>query len=186
VKNIIDKLLLFLYSIVFFIVAGFTLVVSSSWISIDFTQKMVENLYFDKAYAYPVIITSIVILLMSVRFIWVILRSRYHRAKTINQRNEFGDIQVNIETIENLSLKAINPLRGFKELKSRVKIKDQHLVITVRAHMDDEASIPELSEEIQSTVKSYVEDMTGITVEKVHVYISNFTPKTPSFNTRVE
>ncbi len=126
--NIIDKLLLFIYSFIIFCVAGLFLFISSSWMKLTTTRAMLESLYFDKGPAYTTISMSIVLLLISFRFMWVIVRSRRAQGPTINQRNEFGDIKVTLETIENLSLKSASKARGLKDVRAKVKVSDQGFI----------------------------------------------------------
>jgi uncharacterized alkaline shock family protein YloU len=52
--------------------------------------------------------------------------------------------------------------------------------------VDGEASIPAITEEMQSAVKSHVEEITGIPVASVSVFVANVSQTTPTFKSRVE
>jgi uncharacterized alkaline shock family protein YloU len=52
--------------------------------------------------------------------------------------------------------------------------------------VDGDHSIPELTEEMQSGVKRYVEDITGIPVASVTVFVANIVQTSPTFKSRVE
>jgi len=55
----------------------------------------------------------------------------------------------------------------------------------IRAAVDGESSIPELSEEMQRLVKGHVEEITGIPVANVSVFIANLI-QAHTFKSRVE
>ncbi|HZG55374.1 alkaline shock response membrane anchor protein AmaP, partial [Paenibacillus sp.] len=104
---------------------------------------------------------------------------------SIDQRTEFGDIRISLETVENLALKAANRVRGVKELRARVRVDDSGLDIQLRSVVDGESSIQQLTEEMQRGVKEHVEDITGIPVATVTVYVANVV-QSQSFKARVE
>jgi uncharacterized alkaline shock family protein YloU len=83
-------------------------------------------------------------------------------------------------------LKAAGRTKGAKDLRARVRVNQSGLEITIRTIVDGESSIPELTEEMQSTVKSYIEDITGIPVASVTVFVANIVQSAPTFKSRVE
>ncbi|MNN79526.1 hypothetical protein D3C81_1961790 [compost metagenome] len=52
--------------------------------------------------------------------------------------------------------------------------------------VDGESSIPALTEEMQSAVKQHIEEITGIPVASVSVFIANIVQSAPTFKSRVE
>jgi uncharacterized alkaline shock family protein YloU len=116
---------------------------------------------------------------------YISVRRGSSQAPSIKQRTDFGDIQISLETVENLSLKAAGRIRGMKDLKSRIRVTDAGLEIIIRSFVDGESSIPNVSEEVQKAVKSHIEEITGIPVALVSVYVANIT-QTQSFRSRVE
>lgn len=184
--KIVDRLLLLLYSLIIFVASILVLFTASSWIPIEQVGQTLHNFYFEKNYAYPAIVISLVMLLISVRFLILTLRRGRAQAPSIDQRTDFGDIRISMETVENLSLKAAGRTKGAKDLRARVRVNQSGLEITLRTVVDGESSIPELTEEMQSTVKSYIEDITGIPVASVTVFVANIVQSAPTFKSRVE
>lgn len=181
-----DKFLLFLYSIVVFCFVTWLFVTASAWIPIEITQSWVKRIYYEKAIAYPLLGVSVFLLLCSIRFLWAIIRSRHARGPSIDQSNEFGQIQITLETIEQIAVKAIQKFSGLSDIRTRIQVSDQGLSITIRVHVDGELAIPEVAVNIQTSVKSYVHEITGIPVAKVNVYIANLHQRSSSFQSRVE
>ena len=183
--KIIDKVLLFIYSISAIILTGIGLVIAFEWIAEDLTTDIVRAIYSPSSEKVVTIVICSLIFLISIRFFYLSVRFNRERTGTIDQRNDFGDVRISIETVQNLSLKAASRIRGVKDLRARVKISDSGLDIQLRSIVDGETSIPQLTDEIQRNVKAYVEEITGIPVAYVTVFVANVV-QTPTFKSRVE
>jgi uncharacterized alkaline shock family protein YloU len=186
VGKIVDRLLLLLYSLIVFVASIIVLCTASSWIPKAQADLTLSNFYLEKNYAYPAIIISLIVLLISIRFLFIALRRSRSQAPSIDQRTDFGDIRISMETVENLSLKAAGRTKGVKDLRARVKVNQSGLEITIRTVVDGETSIPELTEDMQNTVKNYIEEITGIPVANVTVFVANIVQSAPTFKSRVE
>ncbi|RIX53397.1 alkaline shock response membrane anchor protein AmaP [Paenibacillus nanensis] len=183
--RVVDKLLLFLYSIVIGVISVVMIGVGFHWISRDIAGDFIMELYAEDAFSIAVGIIGVVLFLISLRFFIVSLMRGSVNAHSIDQRTEFGDIRISIETIENLSLKAASKQKGVKDLRARVRASDAGLEIVLRAVVDGETAIPSLTEEIQRAVKTHIEDITGIPVINVAVFVANVI-QTNTFKSRVE
>ncbi|WP_106768084.1 alkaline shock response membrane anchor protein AmaP [Paenibacillus faecalis] len=177
--KIVDRLLLFLYSLSIGVITVVAILLLSGAIPYDLTYDQEQQLFLAG------IIVASVLFLISIRFFYISIRRDRTETNSIDQRTEFGDIQISIETIENLCLKAASRVRGVKDLKSRIKVSQAGLEIAIRAVVDGEESIPALTTDVQKQVHDFVEDTTGIPVSSVSVYIANVV-QAPSFKSRVE
>ncbi|SDW33213.1 alkaline shock response membrane anchor protein AmaP [Paenibacillus sp. CF384] len=185
--RVLDKLLLFLYSIAIGAVAVIAFSAGVYWFPEEWLNNLVHNLYGGE-YRWlqaTVIIVSTIVLLISLRFLYLALRRSNASAPSIDQRTEFGDIRISLETVENLALKAASRQKGVKDLKARIRISEAGIEVSLRAIADGESSIPTLTEEIQRAVKSHVEEITGIPVAGVSVFVANII-QTANFKSRVE
>ncbi|MCR8659291.1 alkaline shock response membrane anchor protein AmaP [Paenibacillus endoradicis] len=183
--RVVDKLLLFLYSIVIGIISVVFACVGFAWINESLSIDFIETLYSNSNYLIALAIVGIVLFLISLRFFVVSLSRSTVSSQSVDQRTEYGDIRISIETMENLALKAAMKIRGVKDLKARVKATDTGMDIVLRTVVDGEVSIPQLTEEIQISVKNYLEEITGIPVTNVSVYIANII-QTNTIKSRVE
>ncbi|MEF3313105.1 alkaline shock response membrane anchor protein AmaP [Paenibacillus sp. GYB004] len=183
--KVMDRLLLFLYTLIIGISVIFFLVVSFGWVPFATSENFLNNLYYEGTVAYPAIAVGVFVLLVTFRFFYVSVRRGRGQVPSIDQRTDFGDIRISLETVENLSLKSAGRVRGVKDLRARVSVTDAGLDVVIRAVVDGENSIPDLSEEIQRSVKTHIEDVTGIPVAKVSVFIANVV-QSQTFKSRVE
>lgn len=183
--RVLDKLLLFLYSLAVAAASVIILLEATGlarglldWLSYD---KLNESLLRQSL----VIAVCAVVLLISLRFLYVTLKVSSSHPSSIDQRTDFGDIRISPETIENLTLKAASRVKGVKDLKVRVLVGDTGLDLTVRSVVDGDMSIPAVTEEVQRSVKHHLEETTGIPVYKVSVYVANIV-QSQTFKSRVE
>ncbi len=185
VGKILDRLLLFLYSLIVAAAAAILAAAGFHLVSYDYTLQLADLIYHNTAWAIPVISVSAVIFLISLRFLYISLRSSRRTSASIDQHTDFGDVRISMETVENLTLKAASRVKGVKDLKAKVNVSDAGLEISIRAIVDGESSIPQLTEEVQRQVKGHVEETTGIPVSFVTLFVANII-QSQSFRSRVE
>lgn len=178
--KILDRLLLFVYSLSIAILSLLAILLLTD--SVPFSLSSLEE---DKGLFIATIAVSAILFLISIRFFYISIRRDRRSLTSIDQRTEYGDIQISTETIENLSYKAASRVRGIREVKTRIRITEAGLDIMVRAMVDGDSSIPALTEEVQKQVHDHVEEITGIPVSYVSVYIANLV-QSPVMKSRVE
>jgi Uncharacterized protein conserved in bacteria len=184
--RVIDKLLLFVYSIVIGAASIGLFCISLRWIPEQTAVDAVSQFYGDVQWVQAAgAIVGVVLFLISLRLFYISVKRSGSTSQSIDQRNEFGDIRISMETVENLALKAAAKHRGLKDLRARITISEAGLDIVIRTVVDGDSSIPALTEEIQRSVKGHVEDITGIPVAGVSVYVANVV-QAPAFKSRVE
>ncbi len=185
--KVLDRLLLFIYSVAIGAAAIVAIAAASGGFSSNFLHRFVEEFTGGVRIVQGTVIgVSIVVFLVSLRFFIVSFSRGGSTAPSINQKTELGDIRISVETVENLALKAAARTRGVKDLRARVRVAESGLQILIRAFIDGDGSIPSLSEEMQRNVSQAVEDATGIPVSEVSVFIANVTQAPASFKSRVE
>lgn len=185
--RMLDRLLLLLLSLALLVASIWIIVLAGGGLAAAELHRFIDNMTGRSAEIQAGTIgAAIIVLLVSLRFIVVSIRRSGPSIPSINQRTEFGDIRISVETVENLALKAAAKTRGVKDLKARVRVTEAGLEIMIKAFVEGEGSIPALSEDIQRTVSAQVEEATGIPVAEVSVFIANVTQTATSFKSRVE
>ena len=184
--KIIDRLLLLLLTLTAIGTAVYMLLTTYGAFSYDQSSEFLRKIYNDTGTAVSFIIACLVILLISSRLFYLAIRPSQSNAPSIDQRNDLGDIKISMETVENLALKAAGRSRGVKDLRARVNVNTSGIEIVIRMIVDGDISIPLLTEEIQKAVKLHIEEITGIPVASVSVYVANIVTKSYPFKSRVE
>ncbi|ANE48069.1 hypothetical protein SY83_19235 [Paenibacillus swuensis] len=185
--KVLDRLLLFIFSLAVVLASCIAGMVGLRVFGKNDVTEFIETVYTSTWLSVAIVSVAMIVLLMGLRMLYISVRRGSTQSPSINQRTEFGDIRISVDTVENLSLKAASRIRGVKDLKSRIRVTDAGLEIVIRSFVDGESSIPNLSEEVQRAVKTHVEDVTGIPVALVSVYVANVTqPQAQTFKSRVE
>ncbi|MFD1989688.1 alkaline shock response membrane anchor protein AmaP [Paenibacillus nicotianae] len=177
--KIIDRLLLFIYSLSIGILSVLAILLLSGKVPVELNDRNEQNLYIT------IVVVAVILFLLSIRFFYLAVRSERGHHHSVHQRTEFGDIQISLETVENMCLKVAERSRGVRDVKTRVRVIESGLEIMIRAIVDGESSIPELTENMQKNVHDQVEEITGIPVSSVSVFIANIV-QSPAFKSRVE
>jgi len=183
--RVFDRIFLFLYSMVVGIALVFLVLVCTGLVAPWIARDVLDLLTAKGVVSIVVAIVSVVLFVISVRFFYISVAAGSGKPPSIDQRTDYGDISISLETIENLALKAAARVNGIKDIKARVQVGQAGLLIRVRAVIDGEVSIPALTEEVQRTVKTYVEEISGVPVMNVNVFIANII-QTQTFKSRVE
>jgi len=184
--RLLDRLLLFLHSLLAAISLLVIWLAAFHWITYEESADVLYRFYFEKPFLYAAIAASGILLAISLRLLYLSLRSETSNSSTIDQRNELGDLRISLETVQNLSLKAASRIRGLKDIKAKVKIAEAGIEVEVRALVDGERPIPLVTEEVQRAVKNHIEEITGVPVSFVSVYVANVASSTPTFRTKLE
>lgn len=183
--KVLDKLLLLIYSLLILAASIAVLAASAGLMALDDALAFTRRMYEDWGVRTAAVIIGALTLLISLRFLFVAIRRGGGAAPSIDQRTEYGDIRISLETVENLALKAASRQRGVHDLRARIRVTDAGIDISIRAVVDGESVIPTLSEDMQRAVKDYVEEITGIPVANVSVYVANIM-RSQTFKNRVE
>jgi len=183
--KIMDRLLLLIYSLIVFVLSVIAICVVARIVPRRETLDWLGDMYGSQLLQGIVLGVAIVLLLISLRFLYVALKRGNASAPSIDQRTNYGDIRISLETVENLALKAASKERGVKDLKARIRIAESGIDIALRTVVDGESVIPTLTEDIQRAVKEHVEEITGIPVANVSVFVANVI-QTQTFKSRVE
>ncbi|MDR0267042.1 alkaline shock response membrane anchor protein AmaP [Paenibacillus sp.] len=177
--KILDRLLLFVYSLSIGIISVFAILRMSDLI------PELESYMDQTTLRITFLVVAAVLFLLSVRFFYISIRRERVHIPSIDQRTEYGDIQISVETIENLCLKAASRIRGAKDLKARIRVTGAGLEIMIRAVVEGDVSIPAMTTDIQKQVHDHLQETTGIPVSNVAVYIANVAQST-AIKSRVE
>ena len=97
---------------------------------------------------------------------------KLHREKTIAFDNPDGQVTIALSAIENFMKGLVRQMPQIKELKPNIIAGKKGVIINVRVSLYSDTNIPNVTETIQSVVKSRVQDMLGIEdpiVVKVHI-----------------
>lgn len=173
--KIISKILLVIYSLVFaFISAVAVAVTVDKNLLADIYKFLTDTVLKNGGYKLIMFCIGLLLLILSLYFIAIIFRTRREK-KSVNKVTDIGEISISLMSLENIALSATKKLDGISGTKAIVSRQDKNVAITIRTHVYPDINIPSLSEKIQSIVKNAVEDISGIAVNSVRVFVESIT-----------
>ena len=128
------------------------------------------NLYQSNKYDVVIFIIGLVFLIISIALLSSGIRGK-RNAKYISQSSELGDINISVDSVENIALAMAHRFQGVKDAKAKAYYAQDALIISVRLQVYTEVNIPELCKGIQERVKESVVSSTDIPVSEVTVEV---------------
>ena len=84
-----------------------------------------------------------------------------------------GEVHISLGAVESLVTKTARSIKGVRDMKAVITHADDGLHAHLTGTVSPEVSIPEVSEEIQSTVRQYVKRVVGVEMAEVRIDIEN-------------
>jgi len=108
----------------------------------------------------------------SVRLITLAFR-RQGGGQPVVHETSMGEVRISLEAVENLVRKVARSTKGVREVKASVRHGKDDLSVSLRCTVSPEVSIPEVSEEIQNSVRQYVKRVVGVELAEVQLEVEN-------------
>lgn len=168
----IDKIVLTIYTLALAIISGFMVV---SAIAPDWAQP---DLWVGESLA--TLRGRVVVGLIGTAFFAVSVRlifSAFQRrgGQPVVHETPLGEVSISLDAVENLIRKVVRSIKGVRETTAVVTHGKDGLHAVLRATISPEVSIPEVSEEIQSSVRQYVKRVVGVDMAEVRLEVVNIT-----------
>jgi uncharacterized alkaline shock family protein YloU len=170
-----DRILLTLYVLVVMILSIGLLFIGLSIPPLYAVVNIVSRLQYGWPFALITLGIALIMLGISFRLLFA-GRSRRKPASTILKTTDLGVIRVSVNTLDTLTQKAVRSFQEVKEVKSVILPEpDNGVKVQLKVTILPDVRMPELTQNIQAKVKEYVEELSGINVKEVQVYIDNLT-----------
>lgn len=163
-----ERLIYILFSIVLFLTALL-------FIGFAFSIWPFEQINFYIEFLYGNLLGALIALFVLLISLWLLSKSFKPKEteRLITQKTPHGDYMVSFMALESMVLKASKEIEGIKDIEPQIIYRDGKLSILIKAVIVTEYEIPEVSQQVQESVKTYIEEMAGITVSAVKIFIEN-------------
>lgn len=84
-----------------------------------------------------------------------------------------GLVSISLDAVENLVKKVARSIKGVREIKAVIAHTKEGLTAHLRGTISPEVSIPEVSEEIQTSVRQYVKRVVGVELVDIRIEVEN-------------
>jgi uncharacterized alkaline shock family protein YloU len=158
---LLDRILLGITALVLAVLAGFLL--STIWGS-TFVVTWLGSA------SLPVDGSIVVLILVLLAIYIVVLITRYERKKFIVYPRELGEVKISTACVESLIVEAAEQIPGLAEVRA-LFTDVVGPKVTLRVVVYPDYNLSQLSEELQESVRAYVEKTVGIVIQEVQVFV---------------
>ena len=144
----------------------------------DATNDIVYNLYHEDINFIPATVgIAIGIIVCIWLFVLAFKKNKTPKVKPIEYikvgTEENGQIKIAASTINNMICKNVNEITGVSDSRAKTNIVDDKTHIVVGVSVDDGVIIPKVCEEIQTTTKEKIQQLTGMAIGEINVLVNN-------------
>ncbi|HLO04064.1 MAG TPA: alkaline shock response membrane anchor protein AmaP [Symbiobacteriaceae bacterium] len=170
--SIFDRVVLSIFTFSLAIISGLMVVLAivPTWFE---ATSWIESVLTTTSGRFILGIVGFVFFAASVRLILTALTGQGDGRPVVHE-TQHGEIRISLDAVENLVKKVARGVKGVREIKAEIThAEDGGLRARLRGTISPEVSIPEVSEEIQSSVRQYVKRVVGIEMAEVAIHVEN-------------
>lgn len=166
----LGSFLITMYSLAFMAVSGVVAALSTPLAFLNEFRTGFLEIYNNWAVA----LAALVVFLLA---FWVFIQNLRpaEKIQTINHQGELGEYRISFEALHNLVLQATRDIKGVRDTRPRLALKETGLVIDLKLSTLPDLKVPDLVEEVQNKVKTYVQEISGVDVAEVKVLVVDIT-----------
>lgn len=126
---------------------------------------------FTKPYRWYAFAGAILLLALTIKVILGFLGFGWHKNYGVIKPTENGEVFISNDTLKAIVLKALSSTRGIKDIAVYVHPGRESVSILIKASVQPDINIPQISSEMQANVKTYIQNMAEIPVGEVEISI---------------
>ncbi len=144
----------------------------------DITNNAVYNLYHENINYIPATVSIGIGLIITIwLFVLAFRKNKNPKVKPIEYitvgTEETGQIKIASTTINNMICKNIKEITGVKDVKARTTSADGKTTVVVGISVDDGVIIPKVCEDIQTSTKEKIQQLSGMNIDQISVLVNN-------------
>lgn len=174
--NSFDRGLMALYSLVVTVLLLLGVLVMAGW---QLPLVWLKDLWRDPGQRSGLWAALVVLFLAGLRLIMAAWQKPKAGGRAVVHEGALGQVRISLQAIESLVDKVVGQTQGVREVKSGIIPLAAGVGIEIRVVVTPDVNIPELSRQIQEQVKTYVYQVTGVSVSEIKVLVSNIAAERP-------
>lgn len=164
------RVLLTLYILFVLFVIGVILVCTWGIIDQIHPQFWVRMLYENSTVFWSVTLGGIAIALLSIALMFSGVRKRKPKTASVCV-TEIGAISISLTAVEEMATRYISADASIRSVKASACVREGKLKLTAVMSVVDGTNLPEVLSAIQTGLKSHIEVLAGIEVEKIKLLV---------------
>jgi uncharacterized alkaline shock family protein YloU len=89
------------------------------------------------------------------------------------KETSLGDVLITLSTLENIVVRCAGKVKGIREIKPRLKITGDGLMVFVHTTISPEVSMPVVADELQQVIIETLDNIAGVKASEIKVFIDN-------------
>ncbi|MFW6381793.1 MAG: alkaline shock response membrane anchor protein AmaP [Bacillota bacterium] len=168
--KIFNRLILFIITLVFMFAVISLGLYSFGLTGINFIPELIESIYNRWEFG----------ILFGLAFIggaWVIYPFIYREQEEVKttpiHASELGDVDITLGALENMVRGIAKQQESIEEITTDLQLDQDGIRIYMTGKVHPNSVIPEMADELQRIVKSYLEDTTGVKITEIKILIKD-------------
>lgn len=168
--KLFDKILVVIVAVLMVLSGLFGLMLCLRWpITLTYVALTV-----DMHYLWALALVCILLLAVGIRLLFAPgADKRGLPTSALIRRSEIGGAYITLGALNSMVLRHCRANARVRDCKTHIEIAGETLRILVRISATPETVLPELSDELQHSIKEHIEQLSGITVSNVTVRIES-------------
>jgi uncharacterized alkaline shock family protein YloU len=166
--NVGDRMIIGILSLGYIIASIVLILVSIGWLGpINFFLGFINNIN----NRWILGLTSALVFVVTFSLFLSSFKSKPVK-QTIIQETNLGQIKITLSALEQLILKASKSVQGVRDVKSFISTAGNVISVLVKVQVIPDINIPQLSVDLQTTIKDYLLKTSGTSVNEVKVQVT--------------
>jgi len=174
--KLIERITLVLFSTLMLIISVIYCLLAFGWLEIEFLKSNIELIINDPTLSNVMLGLNILFILLAIRCIFFdsSAKKKEEYKNGILLENASGKLLITRETIENLVNGIAKGFDSAKDVTTKIELdKDNNVTVFVNLNVKENAVIKELSNNLQTKVKSAIKKASDLEVKEVNVSVRN-------------
>lgn len=187
--KILDKIGLAIFSTLILIICVMTCVVIFGWIDLDSIHEMLTLALHDVTTSNVILVIAVILGLLAIKCIFFNAEDKEIGGVKdgILLQNADGQLVISKNTLEEL---VNNVVRGFdsaENASARITLdKERNLIVNVMLDVKETAVIKELSNNLQTKIKSAIKKASDLEVKEVNISVKELQPESTIIESNIE
>lgn len=165
--DLLYRFIIFIMAILFMFASLLIAIYSFGFAEVDMLPDLVRSFYHQWE-------LGVLFLLGFIAGSWIIYPFfTKEKSTTMINKSELGEVDITLNALDNLVNTVALQQEGVVDIKNKLRATEGGLSISLSGKVIPKVPIPELTENLQLLVKSYIEDTTGVTVKEVRVLVED-------------
>lgn len=177
--KLLDKIGLALFSTLVLVLAIITCLMIFGWLDTDLVYNFVESGVRGQVSSNILLVISMILILLAIKCIFFDSTSKQEvdYKNGILLENSDGKLLITKDTLENLVSGVVKGFDSAENITTRVELdKENNVIVFVNLSVKENASIKELSTNLQTKIKTTIKKTSDLEVKEVNIKVKDIEP----------